>query len=161
MHRPIRERLEEFLTRDEDQPLPAEFQLHLENCDECLDAVQQMKRQAELLTVLRAPASVTPDPGFYARVMGRIEKQSPPSFWSVFLQPAFGKRLVYASLTLLVLLSTYLVTTEPAATQYGFRAPEALLATQEDPAPALSADQERDRNAILVDLATYSTSRVE
>ena len=47
-----------------------------------------------------------PAPGFYARVLSRIEAQAaPPSIWDFFLEP-LGMRLVYASLALATLLFT-------------------------------------------------------
>src|SRR5512140_617316 len=108
MHEPVKEGLEDFL-RENGSP---EFAAHLETCRECRDEVERMRELALALRVLRAEGEMDPPPGFYARVAARIEAQSRPSFWSVFLEPAFGRRLMYASATLVVLLGTYLISSE-------------------------------------------------
>lgn len=108
-----------------------------------------------------------PAPGFYARVLARIEAQAvPPSIWNFFLEP-FGRRLVYASLAFAVLLFAALLA-----------APEDdnvdLLAAQPDTtimqvAPLQGAflasdapgfgwvehSPDDDRGAALVELVTY------
>jgi hypothetical protein len=96
---------------------------------------------------------VEPAPGFYARVMAKIETERKPSVLNLLLDPVFGKRLVFASLALVVLMSTYLVSTESLAMEPS-SAPEVILAEQ-DRAPALSSDTDHDRDVILVNLATY------
>lgn len=157
MHRPIKDRLEEFLRGSEDKELLEEFEDHLEECDECFQLVEQMQQQAHLLHSLRAPAPVIPDSGFYARVMQRVEAQPKPGFWSIFLDPAFGRRLMYATAALLVLLGTYLVSTEPGEIWTASNRPEVILAGQDKaaPAPQSSENQQQQRDAILVNLATY------
>jgi hypothetical protein len=149
MHQPIQDRLEDYLRNGK---LP-EVDAHLGGCGECREEMAAFERQAELIRTLRAPEDVAPRGGFYARVMDRIEQQRrSSSIWSVFLEPAFGKRLVYASATLLVLLGTYLYSTEPMAPPDA--RPEVILAEQ-DQASEIGRDTERDREAILVNLATY------
>jgi hypothetical protein len=56
---------------------------------------------------------VEPDPGFYARVMNRIETQAKPSVWSLFAESMFAKRLAYASATFLVVGVVFVSATEP------------------------------------------------
>jgi hypothetical protein len=112
-----------------------------------------MRETSKLLESLRPPSGLEPSAGFYARVMARIEAERKPSVWSFLLDPVFGKRLMYASLTLVLLLGTFLVTTEPYAPEFA-SAPEVILSNQ-DRAPALSANPERDRDVLLVNLATY------
>lgn len=53
-----------------------------------------------------------PAPGFYARVVQRIEECAKESMWGAFIYTPFAKRLVYASLTVAVMLGTYMVTEE-------------------------------------------------
>src|SRR5439155_13666164 len=57
------------------------------------------------------PVEVEPRPGFYARVMERIEAQG-ASIWDLFFESAFGKRIAVASLALALLLGIFLVTQE-------------------------------------------------
>src|SRR3954468_21573871 len=61
-----------------------------------------------LLAELKAPEDVGPAPGFYARVMDRIESQRSNSIWSVFLEPIFGRRLALVSGLLMLLLGAAL-----------------------------------------------------
>jgi hypothetical protein len=92
--------------------------------------------------------------------MGRIEEQDRRSVWSVFLQPSFGRRLAIASATLVVLLGTYLVTTEPGD-QNVVLAPSTVAtdsvnvaATEAGVVPD-TLQQQRQRDAVLVDLASF------
>lgn len=73
-----------------------------------------MREHAELLHTLRSPAGIPyePRPGFYARVMERIETEGPISIWNLFIESAFGRRIAYASVALALVLGIYLVTSE-------------------------------------------------
>jgi anti-sigma factor RsiW len=146
MHESIKEGLEDFL-RDDGGP---EFAAHLDACPECRDQVERMREQALELRVLRAEAA--PAPGFYARVMARIETERRPSLWSLLLEPAFGRRLMYASLTLVVLLGTYLIATESVEPVTASTPAERYLAEEH---PAVGANPQQDRDVVLVRLATY------
>jgi hypothetical protein len=82
------------------------------------------------LRAIRDVEPVAPPLGFYAQVTQRIEAQRPRSIWSLFwLEPAFGKRVAFASLMTLAILGTYLVSHE---TEYsaGPSSPEVIMAQQ-------------------------------
>jgi hypothetical protein len=114
-----------------------------------------MRAQTLLFSTLRTPAEVEPAAGFYARVMNRIETQTRPSVWNLFADSLFAKRLLYASAMLLLLFSGFLVSSEQEDT-YAISRPEAILAGQELPEP-VTMDPGRDRDVVLVNLATYTT----
>lgn len=149
MHEPIKEGLEGFL-RDNGDP---GFAAHLEACPECRGQVERMREQALALRVLRAEAEVSPAPGFHARVMARIREQGRPSLWSVLLDPAVGRRLMYASMTLVVLLGTYLIATGSREPLTVSTPAEQYLAEEN---PAVGANPQQDRDVVLVRLATYN-----
>jgi predicted anti-sigma-YlaC factor YlaD len=170
MHREIRHNLEDFL-RGEDylrasvSRLPAEFQAHLGECAECSAELHALEAQSQLLRSLRAPQDLEPRGGFYARVIQRIEAQ-PASIWSVFLDRKFGLRLAVASAGLVALLGTYLVTSEPSGPEAASsptvvltdtpRTTEASLRTEESvQQPEDGPRQQQQRDAVLVDLASY------
>jgi predicted anti-sigma-YlaC factor YlaD len=145
MHRSIRDHLEEVLARSRDggSGEPAE---HLKNCEECSEEVEAMRQQALLLRDLRSAAE--PRPGFYARVMERIEAQGPASIWNVFIDSAFGRRIAVASMALVLLLGVYVFTVE----------------RQEHSTVTVGGDESGmvwnqagtpDRDAVLVNLVTY------
>jgi hypothetical protein len=121
-----------------------------------------MVRQARIIRTLRPKHSAEPMPGFYARVMDRIERQVPVSIWSVFLDP-FGRRLAVASAALAVLMGIYLVSSDPVRRPAPMPIASDSISvvdrtTDEDlPARVLagSADQTQVRDAVLVNLATY------
>jgi anti-sigma factor RsiW len=148
MHQPIRERLEQYLGGTEDR----DVELHLAECRQCKSEVERMRRQAAILRSLR-PGELEPAPGFYARVMERVESQRITSVWSILLEPVFAKRLAYASLALLALLGTLAVSigTEPAAPPSSAE----VIMVENPIGPPLGADPARDRNVVLVNLATY------
>jgi hypothetical protein len=105
-----------------------------------------MQEFSGALAALRAPETLAPGPGFYARVSQRVESQRPRSGWGLFwLYPAFGKRVAFASLMTLAVLGTYLITRE---TDYsaGPPDPEVVMAQQ---APSQNPD------TMLATLAAY------
>jgi len=160
MHQPIRDSLEEYL-KGSTRQVPQVFHAHLVACEECANELRLLETQANMLRLLRSDAEVGPRAGFYARVMERVEEQDRGSIWSVFLQPSFGRRLVIASATLVVLLGTYLVTTE-GGDQNVAAVPPAIAtdsvkldAPPEAGAVQDSLQQQRRRDAVLVDLASF------
>jgi anti-sigma factor RsiW len=110
MHQVILDRLEEYLSG---APSPREFTAHLESCEECRTEVRGMQELSSAMAMLRAPEDLAAPPGFYARVAQRVETQRPRSIWSLcLLDPAFGKRVAFASVLTLAIFGSYLVTRE-------------------------------------------------
>jgi hypothetical protein len=150
MHRIIQDHLEEVLIEsngEETSPAAA----HLAECEECREEVSILRFQGAMLRTLRAPASVAdeaPRPGFYARVMERIEAQRPIDIWQLFFDSAFGRRIALASMALVLLFSLYLVSSERMA--------QPVTITVEDhPGMTLSRTGLPDKDTVLVDLVTY------
>lgn len=160
MHQPIRENLEEYL-KGSTQQVPQEFHAHLKTCGECAREVQQYEAQSAMLQLLRPDAELDPKAGFYARVMDRIEQEGRSSIWSILLQPNFGLRLAMASAVLVMLLGTYFVTSEqsePAMVSSDVAFSGATSAGDFNSASDLNQDslqQQRQRDAVLVNLAAY------
>jgi predicted anti-sigma-YlaC factor YlaD len=158
MHEPIRENLEEFLSGSARQ-MPQAFQAHLQACEECASELQLFQAQSKMLRSLQCDADIDPRAGFYARVMERIEARGPASIWTLLLEPSFGRRLALASATLVVLLGTYLVTTEPGENSIASNpvtvAYDAATSQVDVAAGADTLQQQRQRDAVLVNLASY------
>jgi len=123
-----------------------------------------MREQASLLRELRPPAGAEPRPGFYARVMERIEAQGPISIWSLFFDSTYGRRIAVASMALALLMGVYLVSSEQMADQNIVITgqPDTVLADDIlDPAgvydaqPTAALAGATDRDAVLVNLVTY------
>ncbi len=111
---------------------------------------------SSMLHTLRVEEQIAPHPGFYARVSARIESQTKPSLWDLLLDPIFGRRLVYATTILVVLLSGFLMFSPGDMLQVA-SAPERLLV--ESPSNAVmqsNEDVDHDRNVVLVDMVSYS-----
>jgi hypothetical protein len=153
MHEIIRDHLEEHLRSTAASSRLLEFHAHLAECGECRDAVVRMEETAIQLRTLRFGADFELAPGFFARVMETIEAGKRPTVWSLLLDPIFGKRLVYASLTLVILLGTYMFSTEPLGIETA-SVPEVILSHQQREAQQTD-NAEADRDVILVNLATY------
>jgi predicted anti-sigma-YlaC factor YlaD len=160
MHEPVRAHLEDCLARR--GSLPEGVTAHLNSCSDCRAEWEIMASQALLLRSLRAADQIEPRPGFYARVLERIEAQRPFSIWSLFLEPAFGPRLAIASAVLALIMGLFLVSGEPMNRAAPMQIEPASIATaiadKEDlPAPVLtgSTDQEQVRKAVFVSLATF------
>ena len=164
MHQPIKDNLEEFLKGSGEREISPEFATHLASCRACADEIHMIQQQAQMLRVLQPAADLEPRPGFYARVMERIEKQAGDSFWSIFLEPTFGRRLAIASAALVLLLGTYLISTEPG--DQGLTAAPAVAEMQSGNSGATAPIPEnasspgpdsiqQQRDAVLVNLASY------
>jgi anti-sigma factor RsiW len=149
MHEPVKEHLEEYLRG---RSVPA-VEGHLRQCDGCRKELEVMRAQSALFQALRAPGDVEPGAGFYARVMNRVETEARPSVWSLFGESLFAKRLAYASATALLLLGTVFVSS--TAQTVDEMQPEAVLSGMSDPPPVTMDDPQKDREVVLVNLATY------
>lgn len=154
MHRLIWERLEELLGEAPPSAVGSEVRAHLAACADCQELLEAFREQSRLLRVLRGPEGVSPAPGFYARVMQRIDARRSASVWSALLDPTFGWRLVFGSLAALLVLGGFLYLSEASRTSTSVQPPEAIIAVEEHPAD-LGLDPQRDREAVLVTLATY------
>jgi hypothetical protein len=121
-----------------------------------------------LVRQLKPPSDAEPRPGFYARVMERIEAEGPASIWNLFVESAFGKRIALASLSLALLLGIYLVSVErtaepivagqPVVQDCGGAqcAPAGMVAGEDAPGTVLARmDQEAPNDDMLVNLVTY------
>lgn len=154
MHGLIRQGVEEYLHGGPGRRLPDGFEEHLRSCEECREEVSWMQDQSQLLRVLAPTRELDPAPGFYARVLEKIEIQQVVSPWGAFLDPIFGRRLAVASLTLALLLGGFLALNERLNSGSSPANPESIMAVEDHP-PGLGQDRERDRDTILVTLATY------
>jgi len=168
MHRVIRDHLEEVLAESHAGRGPSQatepglnrtqdFELHLRQCEECRIEIDFMRRQAALLRQLRFEADYEPPPGFYARVIGRIEKQRGGSIWNVFSESPFGRRIAIASMTLALVFGVYLIASERYVDQ-PVNAPVQIsdtIAGEDQPGMVLGSEGVPDRDAVLVNLVTY------
>ena len=152
MHNLVIDNLEAYLTGTAAEVDVHAVEQHLADCAPCRQEVSVMRLQAELVRSLRAESEREPRPGMYMRVMEQIEQQRRSSFWNLFQEPLFAKRIVYASLTLLLLCGGYLFTLEDDSLIAGDR--ESTTISLEDQRQ-LGEDPQRDREAVLVNLATY------
>jgi hypothetical protein len=145
MHRIIQDHLEEVLA--ESNPAAA---VHLAECGECREEVSALRTHAAMLRTLRVnDENLAPRPGFYARVMERIEAQRPIDIWQLFFDSDFGRRIAVASVALALLFSFYLVSSERLAQ------PVIISVDEDHPAMTLSAAGLPDKDTVLVDLVTY------
>jgi len=168
MHREIREHVDDML--DGRRAAPAAASRHLNDCPECAEAIGGMREQTEWLRQLRAPAhlELEPRPGFYARVLQRIEAEGPVSIWNLFTESAFGRRIALASLALALLLGVYVISSERAAQDpmIAGQAPDVagtlVVAGEDAPGRVISQmDQtvesgQAATDAVLANLVTYS-----
>ena len=153
MHAVVVESLEEYLSGTLEPVTQREIEAHLSACGTCREELQSMQEFSSLFGSLRSAEVFDPVPGFHARVMQQVSAQKPaaaPSFASLFaLDFAFGRRLAFASLMMLAVLGSYLVSREA---QYpGGPSPEAVMAQQESPA----FDSAPAPDSMLVTLTAY------
>jgi len=156
MHRLIENHLEEALSQG---GLPEDHVVrrHLNECAECRLEVDAMREHSDLLRDFAAPIEMDPHPGFYARVWERIENQRPVSIWSLFTESIWGRRLATASLSVALLMSGYLITSEQAsdaALANNSLSAERVL-SGENAAPMLAAAVNSSPDAVFMDLVSY------
>ena len=150
MHQPVRNELEDYLAGK--PSLSDDFGNHLKACQECAVELEVLREQARLVRVLRA-GEMEPAPGFYARVLNRIERHVKPSIWSLLLEPTLGRRVALASAALALVVSAYIVSTEPFRTTPV--APSSISAIQELPQQDTPAVAAQDRDVVLASLASF------
>lgn len=96
--------------------------------------------------------------GFYARVLQRIEERGDRSIWSVFIDSPFGRRLAYASLTIAIVLGSYVVTQE--SRDGHLRGANMMAQEMHYDAPVVG-DQSQQRDAVLENFATHHFAPAE
>ncbi|MBV8811552.1 MAG: hypothetical protein JO033_23035 [Acidobacteriaceae bacterium] len=109
-----------------------------------------MQSQGVLLRSLRASEELEPPPGFYARVMQRIEEAGVRSVWTAFAESRFGVRLAYASLTIAIILGSYVVSAER---RDGHLRGQTIVAQDVDYAAPVTGDLAHQRDAVLENIA--------
>ena len=160
MHEPIANNIEAYLTRSDSTRLPAEFTAHLVACGGCREELAVMERHSRVIRVLRPGADAEPSPGFYARVMERIDAQRPLSMWTIFLQP-FGQRIAFAfarpgdSHGRLPVHHRAGGSHAGPAVAIQQTTPDEILPGEDQPGIVLGHNTDQDRGTVLVNLATY------
>jgi len=155
MHGSVRDRLEDLLAARGRTAANEGLTEHLSSCNECSSEVASMKAQCELLQSLRPREDVEPAPGFYSRVLQRIEERAKDSIWAVFIYSPITKRLVYASLTVAVMLGTYVITEEK---RDGHLGGTNMVAQELQYHPLVAGSQAEQRDAVLANFASRSGS---
>jgi len=156
MHRLVRDHIEDIVAGVES----ASVAEHLKACEECRSDVTAMRAHSAALRELRAPDDAEPRPGFYARVMERIEAQGPASIWNLFIESAFGRRIAVASLALALLLGMYVISSERAADQpivAGQQAQPSVVLGEDAPGRVITqmSGNQSSNDDVLVNLVTY------
>jgi anti-sigma factor RsiW len=168
MHRHVREQLESVLA----ETAGDDARKHLAECSQCHDEVSAMRSQAALLRGWRASETVEaePRPGFYARVLERIEAEGPASIWNLFFDSPLGHRLAIASLALAALLCVCLISAERFSFDTQAVAQDArpfssdlrgqVVVGEDQPAVVFKSadagsDAAPDSDSVLVNLVTY------
>lgn len=146
----LREHLEGHLSGTLKESEKSALAAYLAAHPEAVDEWDLYLESASLFRVLQVdPEEAGPDPGFYARVMERVEQERRVPFWNVFLQPAFVRQLVFACLMWFAFLGAYV-------TIFGTNDPSPQVAESivtEQPLPEynvrMGADLVENRNSML------------
>lgn len=156
MHILVSENLEGYLSGHLDAADQQAVEAHLAQCPGCRQEWELLRESAEQIRSLRPQdMDLDPAPGFYARVIDRIDRDREVPFWAMLLDPGFGRRIVFACLMLLALLGAYVAAVEQVDYPSKHR-PEAILAGQPAPLPAprLGPNLDRNRGAVLATLVS-------
>ncbi len=159
MHEPVQSHLEDILQGKLDPRVRDSVQAHLAACEECVTELDEMRLHAGILRSLHAAEAPEPCAGFYARVMERIEAQAKPSFWNLFLDPVFGRRLVYGTGAMFLLMASFLLATTGETPELAQTPVQIIVQPASSPqlTPAeFGQDMQRDREHFLVTMASFS-----
>ena len=159
MHESVRSQLEDILQGRLKAGQKAAVAEHLKSCPACTAELGQMSLQSDLLRSLKAPEVPDLSAGFYARVLQRVESQGRPSFWSLLLDPVFGRRLVYATGSMFLLMASFLLATsgnEPELAQTPVHMMAQPVATPAAMQMGVGDDVQRDREHFLATMASFS-----
>ena len=151
MHGSTRNELESLLNGSANA---GALEQHLTSCRECAGEVAAMRSHHDLFRSLKPKEEIEPAAGFYARVLQRIEERK-DSIWAVFVYSPFGKRLAFASLSIALVLSSYVVAQEKLDGH--LMADTTVIANQQVHYDApMDGDQAQQRDAVLENFATHS-----
>jgi predicted anti-sigma-YlaC factor YlaD len=150
MHGSIRNELENLLKSNADATPVIQ---HLADCDECKGELAAMRSQNKLFRSLKSNEDVEPQPGFYARVMQRIEEKAKDSIWAVFVYSPCGKRLALASLSIALILGSYVIAEERMD---GHMMTTSVAAEQTHYDAPMVGSQAQQRDAVLENFAAHS-----
>lgn len=151
MHAVVIQSLEEYLAGFLEPAAQREIEAHLDICASCREEIRSMQEVSQMFLTLRSEEVLDASPGFVAGVMQCVDDLKPaPSWPSLFsLDLAFARRMVFASLLMLAVLGSYLVSREASYT--AGVSPEAVMAQQESP----SFDNAPAQDNMLVTLTAY------
>jgi hypothetical protein len=154
MKKLIVDQLEKYLSGELSGDALKQFEAELERESGGREQVGAFQTQGDLLRTLRPDEQMDPAPGFYARVMDRIESQTAGSFWAIFFEPWFAKKLAYASLALLVALSSAAINSAANPGMHEAVPYEFVADTILPPAPG--EDREYDRSVVFANLSAFT-----
>jgi anti-sigma factor RsiW len=151
MHAAVMEGLEEYLSGSLNAVDRQRIEAHLDQCEMCREEIASMEDVSLLLADLRSAEAIEPAPGFYARVIERLEKRTPaPTLGNLFaFDLAMGRRLAFACLLTLAVLGSYLVARETGYSSSP--SPESIMAQQDSP----SFGTVPGHDAMLLTLTAY------
>lgn len=152
MHGSTRDRLEELLAARGTAKVGEAVSNHVSSCPECSSELEAMKIHSQMLQQLRAPEEIEPAPGFYARVLQRIEQRAKHSIWFVFIYSPFGKRLVFASLLIAAALGSYVITEE---SREGHLQAASMIAQGIHEDALVEGNPAQQRDAVLANFAVH------
>jgi hypothetical protein len=153
MHDEILNELEQYLSG---QPVSRSFTQHLKLCPACASETNEMEQVSQSLQSLRfeKTQAVQPPLGFYSSVVRTIETEQKSPVWGLFAPDLqFFRKVAFASLMLLAVLGSYLVSRE--SDYANSMASEQQATLTEHNVINSSHDSPADRGHILVTLAAY------
>jgi hypothetical protein len=151
MHDEILNELEGYLSGD---PVSRPFTRHLEVCPHCARELDEMEQFSVSLRSLRIEPeeASAPSLGFYSKVVRTIEAEQKTPLWGLFAPDLqFFRKVAFASLMLLAVLGSYLVSRESEFTP----SVEQAQATLTEHNSTIPHESPADRQHMLVTLASF------
>lgn len=148
----LQERLEDYLAgRLSGQEL-SDFESRLERDTAAADEVLAFSETSALFAELKVDPSeeMEPAPGFFYRVMERVEAEQQNSIWALFMQPFVVRRFAFAALMWLLMLGSVAVMHDDSTAQ-SVQLAESILKQQppEQIYVRMGPDLDQNRDSML------------
>jgi hypothetical protein len=154
MKKPIVNELEQYLAGQLSGEALQSFEDGLDQEPGARRMIEDFQEHSDMLRTLRPDREMNPAPGFYARVLDRIEAQAAQSFWAIFFEPWFARKLAYVSLALLLVLSSATMSTVTSRAMHEAVPFEFVADSLLPPAPG--EDREYDRQVVFSNLSAFT-----
>jgi anti-sigma factor RsiW len=154
MHAVVVDSLEEYLSGTLEPAEKRAVEQHLSTCQMCREEVRAMQDVSELFVSLQSDEVVEASPVFYASVMRQLSahERETPAFAGLFsMDFVFARRLVFASLMILALMGSFLLSREAGVS----KGPSPVTVMAQENSPEFESAPAHNNMLVTLTTAAY------